>query len=77
MHTQKEEEYSFELKGYTTAELCEMYEISKPTFLKWLKPFRNEIGEKKGHFFSVKQIEIIVQKLGLPGKMLGKQSGKS
>ncbi len=69
---QQEEEYSFELRGYTCAELCEMYEVSKPTFLKWLKPFWNEIGERKGHFFNVRQIEVITQKLGFPGKTLGK-----
>lgn len=43
-----------------------LYEISKKTLNKWLIPFEDEIGERRGHFYNPKQVGIIFDKLGLP-----------
>lgn len=54
------------LKPYSTHELSKMYYITEKTMLKWLQPFQQEIGEKVGWYFNVRQVEIIFEKLGWP-----------
>ena len=58
---------SMALKPYTCKELSLLYGVSKPTFRKWLEPFKKAIGERQGHFFTVIQVATIFEKLGLPG----------
>jgi hypothetical protein len=57
---------SIPLKPYTTQQLAQLYCISFPTFKKWIRPFADLIGERQGHFFSVKQVAIIFENLGRP-----------
>lgn len=60
------------VKPYTYKELIALYGASQRTFKTWIKPFWNEIGEKHGRCFSIKQIEAIFQKLGSPRNVLEK-----
>jgi hypothetical protein len=60
----------FPLRAYRPSQLCSMYEVSRKTFLKWVTPFQNEIGERNGHFYTINQVQIIIEKLGIPGKMI-------
>ncbi len=55
------------LRPYTTRELFKLYGVSDKTFRKWLAPFKDEIGEKHGIFFTIKQVKTIFQRLGTPG----------
>lgn len=55
-----------EVKPYCIIELCHMYQISRNTFKKWLLPFAQEIGKKNGRYYSVLQVTLIFDKLGLP-----------
>jgi len=57
------------VKPYAPGELAVLYGISKKTFIKWIKPFQGEIGERRGHFFNVHQIKIIFKKLDVPHLM--------
>jgi len=52
---------------YTTDEIAMLYGITAKTFLKWTEPFKNEIGQKIGWYFNVRQVNIIFEKLGRPG----------
>lgn len=54
---------------YTTDELAMLYGITSKTFLKWIEPFKNEIGQKIGWYFNVRQVNIIFEKLGRPEKL--------
>ncbi len=58
-----------QIKPYSGKELSDIYGISVKTFLKWLKPFTKEVGDKKGRFYNVLQVEIIFARLGLPYKL--------
>ncbi len=58
-----------EIKPYTNKELSRIYSVCKPTFAKWLIPFQTEIGERQGHFYTVTQVKVIFDKLGVPGKI--------
>ncbi|MEO6406641.1 MAG: hypothetical protein ABIY51_00240 [Ferruginibacter sp.] len=57
---------SFEVKPYSTKELCLIYGVGYKTFSRWLKPFMEEIGAKSGRFYNVRQIEVIIGRLGMP-----------
>lgn len=59
----------FELKAYSKKELAEKYSISIRTFNTWLKPFEEKVGAKRGRYYTVNQVIIIVDVLGLPGVM--------
>ncbi|OSZ78141.1 hypothetical protein CAP35_07715 [Chitinophagaceae bacterium IBVUCB1] len=59
----------FSLYPLSVKQLSEMYGIGIKTFRKWLKPFEKEIGEKNGHYYTISQVRIIVQKLGIPGSV--------
>jgi hypothetical protein len=54
------------IKPYKLKELADLYFVSKQTFIKWLAPFKDRIGERKGHFYTVEQVKIIFTCLGVP-----------
>lgn len=56
----------FMVKPYSVSELSGIYTVSTKTFLKWLKPFHQKIGKRHGRYYSVLQVEIIFEKLGVP-----------
>jgi hypothetical protein len=51
---------------YTMKELAHVYNVSIPTFKSWLDNFHDELGEKPGHFYSFRQLYIIITKLDIP-----------
>jgi hypothetical protein len=55
-----------EVRPYSIKELAQIYGVCDKTLLKWMKPFTDVIGEKRGRFFTVAQVEIIFNKLGMP-----------
>ncbi|HVI45243.1 MAG TPA: hypothetical protein VM802_10245 [Chitinophaga sp.] len=58
---------AFTLQPYTVKDLADLYGVHRNTFARWLYPFENEIGIRKGYYFNIKQVKIIVDKLGTPG----------
>jgi hypothetical protein len=57
------------LQPYTSKDLYNLYGINEKTFRKWIEPFSGLIGEKRGAYFNLRQVEVIFDKLGTPGKM--------
>ena len=55
-----------EIKPYKHKELSDLYGVSKKTFTKWLTPFKEKIGKRQGHYYSVEQVKIIFFSLGVP-----------
>ena len=55
-----------EVRPYTAKELCKIYGISDKTFVKWLQPFKEQVGDKQGRFYTVWQVQYIFEKLGIP-----------
>lgn len=60
-----------EMRPYTTRELARIYGVCDRTLLKWMKPFAAEIGEKRGRYFTVAQVEAIFNKLCMPYRIEG------
>lgn len=57
-----------DIKPYSIKELAAKYGVCDKTLKKWMKPFAEAIGEKQGRYFTVAQVQIIFDKLGLPGE---------
>ena len=57
------------VKPYSVKELCNLYEVKAKIFNKWLDPFRNELGDRTGWYFTVNQVELIFSRLGVPYKI--------
>lgn len=56
-----------EIKPYTKKELAAVYGISPRSFYTWIKKIQSDVGPKRGKYFNVNQVRIIIEKLGLPG----------
>jgi transposase-like protein len=41
-----------DVKPYSMKELCEIYGVSDKTMRKWLQPFAEQIGERRGIFIT-------------------------
>jgi hypothetical protein len=62
------EKREIEIKPYNIKELAAIYEMNPRTFSVWLNKLKHHIGEKKGRYFDVNQVETIIKLLGIPGK---------
>ncbi len=54
------------VKAYSLNELAVLYNVNWRTLKKWIEPFKSEIGEKRGRFYTISQVKIIFDKLGMP-----------
>lgn len=55
-----------EIRAYNIKELCSLYNVSRKTFSKWLKPFEQQIGQRQGRYYTVVQVERIFMHIGIP-----------
>lgn len=62
----KTEVKSIEVRPYMPGELAKLYKVSHPTILRWIKGIGEKLGKRDGQYYSVKQVEIIFEELGLP-----------
>ncbi len=54
------------VRPYTTTKLAALYGVARKTFRMWLQPHASVIGEKQGKYFTVLQVKMIFEKLGIP-----------
>lgn len=54
------------MRPYTLSELSRFYGKDLRTFKKWIAPLEDELGEKDGRKFNVKQVKIIFGYFGQP-----------
>jgi len=57
-----------EIRPYSTKELAGTYNVCDKTMKKWIMPFIEQVGERNGRYYSVAQVKIIFDKLGVPCK---------
>jgi hypothetical protein len=56
----------FCVKPYTIKELSVMYNMCSRTFRRNIAGIQYQLGKRKGHFYSIKQIETIIAHMGRP-----------
>lgn len=54
---------------YTHKELAMMYKTNPRTLTRWLAKFKDELGERVGHHYNIKQVKIIFKKLDVPSRI--------
>lgn len=54
------------LKPYTLKELAQLYKVDKRTLLRWVKELKQDLGKRKGYYYSIAQVKIIFSELLLP-----------
>lgn len=57
-----------EIKPYNAKELARIYNVTPRTLKKWLVPHAHAIGPRIGRIYTVAQVKIILEKLGIPGR---------
>lgn len=55
-----------EIKPLSIGEISQIYGVDRRTMHMWIQPFRKELGERHGRFYSIPQVKQIVEKLGIP-----------
>ncbi len=63
-------ERPFVLKPHSKKEISNLFQISPCVRIAWLKALQPELGEPIGGLFSIKQVELIIDAYGLPGKII-------
>lgn len=54
----------FELKPYTKKELAALYDMPVKAFESLLRQYEDQIGKKRGWYYTVHQVETIVKCIG-------------
>ena len=57
------------LKSYTKKELRKLYGISFRTWNEWMGKYKEELNFGSGYILTVKQVEFIFEKFGIPGEI--------
>jgi hypothetical protein len=65
----KPETSQIQLKACSKNDLVELYKVNWKILKAWIKPHEEEIGPRIGHFYTPKQMKIILEKLGFPEKI--------
>ena len=68
--------FKLEVRPYSTKELSNLYNVEPKTFRKWISKFQNDIGEKIGCCYNVRQVEVIFAALGIPYLLMKKEQNK-
>lgn len=66
LHVEKQEYKIIEVKRYKLRELAAIYKVNRKTFRGWVNKFKDELGPREGHYYSISQVKIILEKLELP-----------
>jgi transposase-like protein len=56
-----------DIRPYTQSELAALYGVTTKTLRNWLLAHQESVGKRVGRLYTTRQIEIIFDKLGLPG----------
>lgn len=58
------------LKSYSITELADFYEVPLKILKSWLEDMDKELGNRRGHFYTPKQVKIIFEEFGIPRTLL-------
>jgi hypothetical protein len=57
-----------EIKPYSSKDLTQMYGISPYVLKVWIKPIEEELGERVGSLYNIRQVTKIFETFGVPGR---------
>jgi hypothetical protein len=59
-----------EIKPYSLGDLAIFYKIDRKTLKNWLNKHKSNIGDRHGYYYTIKQVKIIFDVLGMPGDFM-------
>ncbi|WP_207515024.1 hypothetical protein [Longitalea luteola] len=57
------------IKPYRLKDLIAIFDVNENTFKKWMARYPEQLGEKDGKYYSIRQVEFMIEKFGLPKKV--------
>lgn len=60
------EEPSIRLKPMTLMEIAGIYGVSRKTLMKWKSEFEDELGTKHGRYYTIRQVKVFFDNIGIP-----------
>ena len=64
-----DEQGNLNIKPYRLKDLIAIYDVNENTFKKWMASYPDELGKKDGKYYSIRQVEFMIEKFGLPKKV--------
>ncbi len=61
------------IKPYSHKEIVDMYEITNLIFIAWIAQHKEQLGEIVGKRYTIRQVELMFEKLGRPRIRVKKQ----
>lgn len=58
------------IKPYRLKDLAAIFDINPQTLKRWIGKYPDDLGEKDGMYYSVKQVEFMIEQFGLPRKIV-------
>jgi len=59
-----------EIRPYNITQLAALYGMERRAFKKWLAAHKRLVGKRIGHLYTIKQVNIIFDVLGMPGDFI-------
>lgn len=59
-------QFRLEMRPYTFKEICSLYQLNYRAMKTMLKPLAGKLGKRHGIYYSVRQLETIINLLGPP-----------
>lgn len=56
-------------KSYTHKDLADVFQVSPRILHRWFRKFSDELGEKVGHYYNHRQIDVILKHCGIPPRL--------
>lgn len=69
-----DEKIILKIKPYKLVELARIYGVSRPVLRSMMQPYKRKIGLRMGHYYSIRQVQYIISKLGMPGNYVFKDN---
>lgn len=66
LHDPKTDEFRMEMRPCTTKDLYRFYHMTRTAFETMIDPLTEVLGERRGHYFTVRQLEQIYDYVGPP-----------
>ena len=60
------------VQPYTTQELAPLFNMSSRTFRRNIEGIKDKLGQRRGHYYNIKQVEIIIEHMGRPYEVIEK-----
>lgn len=57
------------IKPYRLKDLAAIFDVNAQTMKRWINKYPKELGAKDGKYYSVRQVEFMIGKYGLPRKV--------